>query len=66
MQKLGPDAHVNVRDLQDLDAVCGSLIDYYHAKNTSVVVLSEYGITPVSRPIHLNRALREKGLVHGP
>jgi hypothetical protein len=28
-----------------------------------VVVLSEYGITPVSGPVHLNRALREAGLI---
>ena len=28
-----------------------------------VIVLSEYGITPVSRPIHINRALREAGLL---
>jgi hypothetical protein len=29
----------------------------------SVVVLSEYGITKVDRPIHINRALREAGFV---
>jgi hypothetical protein len=28
-----------------------------------VIVLSEYGITPVSTPIHVNRALREAGLI---
>jgi predicted AlkP superfamily pyrophosphatase or phosphodiesterase len=28
-----------------------------------VVILSEYGITPVSRPIHPNRILREAGLI---
>ena len=26
-----------------------------------MVVLSEYGITEVSRPVHINRALREAG-----
>jgi predicted AlkP superfamily pyrophosphatase or phosphodiesterase len=28
-----------------------------------VIALSEYGITPVSNPIHINRALREAGYV---
>ncbi len=61
MQRLGPDAHANAQDLRDLDAVCGMLIDHYSERGASVVVLSEYGITPVSRPIHLNRVLRENG-----
>ena len=29
----------------------------------SVIVLSEYGITPVDRPVHINRALRDAGLL---
>ncbi|HRN57274.1 MAG TPA: alkaline phosphatase family protein, partial [Agriterribacter sp.] len=33
----------------------------YTAKNTSIVLLSEYGITPVDRPIHINRVLRQNG-----
>lgn len=28
-----------------------------------VIVLSEYGITPVSQPVHLNRLLRQRGLL---
>ena len=28
-----------------------------------MVVLSEYGITPVSGPVHINRALREAGCI---
>ena len=33
------------------------------ANGAEVVVLSEYGLTNVSRPVHLNRALRQHGLV---
>jgi len=50
-------------DLLELDAVCGRLIDHYHAQNARIVLLSEYGITPVSQPIHLNRVLRQAGLL---
>jgi predicted AlkP superfamily pyrophosphatase or phosphodiesterase len=63
MQRLGPDPQANTTDLQDLDAVCGTLIDHYRSKGAHVVILSEYGISPVSRPIHLNRILRENGLI---
>jgi predicted AlkP superfamily pyrophosphatase or phosphodiesterase len=63
MQRLGPDPQANAQDLRDLDAVCGTLIDHYQSKGAHVVILSEYGITPVSRPIQVNRILRENGLI---
>jgi len=50
-------------DLLELDAECGKLIDHYQSRGARVIVLSEYGITPVSRPVHLNRVLREAGLL---
>jgi predicted AlkP superfamily pyrophosphatase or phosphodiesterase len=49
--------------LQEIDAVAGDLIDFYEARGAQVIVLSEYGITAVSRPIHLNRIFRERGLI---
>lgn len=63
LQKFGLDQPQILRDLQEIDAVCGDLITYFQARNIQVIVLSEYGITPVSQPIHLNRILREKGLI---
>jgi predicted AlkP superfamily pyrophosphatase or phosphodiesterase len=51
------------RDLLELDAVCGQLFDHYQAQNARLLVLSEYGITPVSQPVHLNRVLRQAGLL---
>ena len=63
LQRLGP-AHSDVaRDLREIDAVCGDLIDTFRAAGAQVIVLSEYGITPVRRAIHLNRRLREHGLL---
>jgi predicted AlkP superfamily pyrophosphatase or phosphodiesterase len=48
-------------DLRELDGVVGELLD--HFRDARIILLSEYGITPVSRPIHLNRVLRQNGLI---
>ena len=50
-------------DLRDVDRVAGDLIDFFEGRNVRVIVLSEYGLCDVSRPIHINRALREAGLI---
>jgi predicted AlkP superfamily pyrophosphatase or phosphodiesterase len=65
LQRLGPDlAHPRVQaDLRELDAVCGKLIDYAGSCGREVIVVSEYGITPVSDAVPINRALREAGLI---
>jgi len=65
LQRLGPDlGHPRVQqDLQEIDAVCGTLIDYAASSGRDVIVVSEYGITPVSDAVHVNRALREAGLI---
>ena len=63
LQRLGTKNNQISKDLQEIDAICGDLIAYYEARNAQVIVLSEYGITDVSRPIHLNRVLREQGLL---
>ncbi|MDB5319479.1 MAG: hypothetical protein JWN40_1110 [Phycisphaerales bacterium] len=63
LQKEGPAGPGVSKELQELDAECGKLIEYYQSRGARVVVVSEYGITPVSRPVHLNRTLREAGLL---
>lgn len=63
LQKFGSDQNSVAKDLQEIDKVCGDLIQYYQDRNAQVVVLSEYGITSVSQPVHLNRVLRENGLL---
>lgn len=63
LQRYGPDdprAHTAARDV---DAVLAPLLDDAEAEGRTVVVLSEYGITPVSRPVDINRALRRAGLL---
>ncbi|MBE9028820.1 alkaline phosphatase family protein [filamentous cyanobacterium LEGE 11480] len=62
-QKIGPDPAAIAPDLQEIDAVVGDLIDFYERRGAQVILLSEYGITPVNQPVHLNRVLREAGLL---
>ncbi|MEM7257356.1 MAG: nucleotide pyrophosphatase/phosphodiesterase family protein, partial [Pseudomonadota bacterium] len=65
LQRLGPDLeHPDIqRDLQQVDTLCGQLIEQADAQGKHVVVVSEYGITPVSDAVHINRALRQADLL---
>ncbi len=65
LQRLGPDLeHPRlIKDLQEIDAVCGELIEAARRDGKRIVVVSEYGITPVTDAVHINRALREAGLI---
>jgi predicted AlkP superfamily pyrophosphatase or phosphodiesterase len=63
LQRVGPDDPATAGDLRDADAVAGDLIQFYEQRGVRVIVLSEYGLVGVSRPVHLNRALREHGLL---
>jgi predicted AlkP superfamily pyrophosphatase or phosphodiesterase len=60
-QRYGPDDDRVIQDLREIDAVVGDLIDFLKGRDVKVVLLSEYGITPVDRPVHLNRIFRKKG-----
>ncbi|MDN3654027.1 alkaline phosphatase family protein [Ferruginibacter paludis] len=63
LQKFGPDLLKIRKDLQEIDKVVERLVTFYEKKNAKIIILSEYGIAPVSKPIHLNRLLREEGLL---
>jgi predicted AlkP superfamily pyrophosphatase or phosphodiesterase len=63
LQKAGPDVTNVAADLRDVDDVAGSLIDFYEQRGARVLVLSEYGIAPVTTPVHLNRVLRQAGTI---
>ena len=65
LQRLGPDlSHPRLtKDLEEIDAVCGELIETAERGGRDVVVVSEYGITPVTDAVHINRALRRAGLI---
>jgi predicted AlkP superfamily pyrophosphatase or phosphodiesterase len=63
LQKLGPGHPEIPAHLREVDAVCGELIEHAEREGARVIVLSEYGITPVRGAVHINRVLREAGLV---
>ena len=48
-----------IPDLHAIDDIAGTLIQFFEARGVSVVLLSEYGITNVDTPVHLNRIFRE-------
>ncbi|HBV63946.1 MAG TPA: alkaline phosphatase family protein [Rhodopirellula sp.] len=45
----------------ELDQCAGRIIDAANEIDAQVIVVSEYGLVPVQRPVHLNRYLREMG-----
>ena len=64
LQKFGPDAPEAIAAARAIDEVATKLIDTARSYGDTVVVLSEYGITNVSRPVDINRELRRAGLLH--
>ena len=63
LQRKGPDVAAIAEELEAIDRVCGDLIAFYEKRDARILVLSEYGIMPVSRQVHINRALRQAGLL---
>jgi predicted AlkP superfamily pyrophosphatase or phosphodiesterase len=63
LQKFGPDMKDPrvAAELAVADEIAGGLAEFFTGRGVQVVVLSEYGITPVSRPVQLNRVLRKQG-----
>ena len=50
-----------IPDLRAIDAIVGDLIQFFSKRGAQVVLLSEYGITNVDTPVHLNRLFRAQG-----
>lgn len=63
LQKYGIDFEKIGKDLREVDALAEDLITYFEKQGVQVLLLSEYGITSVSKPVHLNRLFREKGWI---
>ncbi|WP_432987915.1 alkaline phosphatase family protein [Dactylosporangium sp. CA-233914] len=64
LQRYGPSDPRAARAAAELDTVLGPLLDAAEARGATTVVLSEYGITDVSRPVDVNRMLRAEGLLN--
>ena len=63
LQRYGASSPLAARAAAELDVVLAPLLDDAAAAGATVLVLSEYGITDVSRPVDLNRLLRREGLL---
>ncbi len=63
LQRVGTDESKISTDLKEIDTLCENLITWYEQQNTQVILLSEYGITNVHHPVHINRVFREHGLI---
>lgn len=61
LQRFGPDDPRIAKDLGEIDSIAGDLIGFFQKRDVQVLILSEYGIVPVNRAVHLNRIFREHG-----
>ena len=63
LQRIGPSAPAVAEDIRLADIEAGKLINAARQQDADVLVVSEYGITEVERPIYINRHLRDAGLL---
>lgn len=63
LQRFGPDDPRVPAQVAAVDALAGALVEQAEQAGSRVIVLSEYGITPVRGAIAVNRALRQAGLL---
>jgi predicted AlkP superfamily pyrophosphatase or phosphodiesterase len=61
LQKFGQDFANISKELGEIDRVVQQLVAHYSKAGARVMLLSEYGITNVDRPVYINRVLRENG-----
>ena len=62
-QRFGPDLSKVSGDLREIDQLLEDLVTYLENQEIQVILLSEYGITPVSKAVHLNREFRKQGWI---
>ncbi len=62
-QRFGPEDPRSKAAVAEVDREVGRLIDHARAVGAEVMILSEYGIEEVTRPIFINRFLHERGLL---
>jgi predicted AlkP superfamily pyrophosphatase or phosphodiesterase len=61
LQRFGPHSPQAAAAARAVDAELAPLLEQADQEGAAVVALSEYGITPVDRPVDVNRALRREG-----
>ncbi|MGK0358201.1 MAG: putative AlkP superfamily pyrophosphatase or phosphodiesterase [Bradymonadia bacterium] len=63
LQRKGPRGPHAEAAAAEIDAVAGDLIDDARGRGYEILVVSEYGIEAVESGVHINRALRDAGLL---
>src|SRR5262245_31016135 len=63
LQRFGMNQAIVQRDLQLVDDIAADLIEFFESRGAVVIVVSEYGLSDVTSPVHLNRVLRAHGLL---
>ena len=63
LQRLGAEDPRIREDIRLVDAEAGKVIAAARAVGAEIVALSEYAITSVRQPVHINRVLRENGFL---
>lgn len=63
VQKFGPADPASATAHEEVDIETARLISTAQDRGYDIAIVSEYGITSVSRPVYLNRVLREAGLL---
>jgi predicted AlkP superfamily pyrophosphatase or phosphodiesterase len=61
LQKFGPSSDEAAKAIAEVDEIAAHLMLEARQLDYDIALLSEYGMTPVSRPVYLNRVLREAG-----
>jgi predicted AlkP superfamily pyrophosphatase or phosphodiesterase len=63
LQRLGASDPRIKADVRAIDEICGQVIAHCRERGRRIIVLSEYGLVDVREPVHINRVLREAGLL---
>jgi predicted AlkP superfamily pyrophosphatase or phosphodiesterase len=63
LQRLGPQHRDIPNALQEVDEQAGRLIDRARATGREILIVSEYGMSPVTDAVHINRVLNEAGFL---
>ncbi|MDU0355271.1 alkaline phosphatase family protein [Paraglaciecola aquimarina] len=63
LQKFGPNGPSIASEIQAIDRIIGEMIAAY-PDDVEFMIVSEYGITEVDKPVHINKILREKGYIN--
>lgn len=62
-QRLGPSHPRSVAAIGEVDGLCGQLISAARSVGAAILVVSEYALEDVDQPVHVNRLLRQAGLL---